>query len=524
MEDTITIHKENETHLVLECAESVSRELSDYFSFESADSHYNPAYKNGIWDGRLKVYNRLTHRIYCGLFDEILKFASERDYTVKFDKKIFKKRESATSELAHNFYKKLHLDFEPYDFQIEGLRVAANQKRALLVSSTSSGKSALIYAILRLFSQKTKCLLIVPRVSLVRQMQSDFIDYSKNDTFDVEVNTHQIFSGMDKDDDSKGIYISTWHSIHKLEPEYFEQFGTVICDECHEATAECIKGILEKCTNARVRIGTTGSLRNSKTHEMVLTGLFGPKYVLSTTRQLIDRKIVSNLNINCLILKYDEASGKYLKSFYKKSKDKTSEEQRKPYEKEIEFITSNYKRNKFIVDLALSRKSNTLITFRLVEKHGKPLYEMLQARLLNSKRNVYFIWSGVDVERREQIRKILEKERDSIIVATEKIFSTGINIRNLDNLIFSTPSKARIAIIQSIGRILRKGDHGNGANVYDIVDDIRYKRHKNYALKHFFQRVDIYDQEQYDYRTINIKGEISFESRKPSRNGRRRKA
>ena len=162
----------------------------------------------------------------------------------------------------------------------------------------------------------------------------------------------------------------------------------------------------------------------------------------------------------------------------------------------------NRARNEFIKNLALSLKGNSLILFQFVEKHGKDLHNIIQEQAKG--RHVFFVYGGTDVEVRESIRAITEKEKDAIIVASYGTFSTGVNIRNLHNIIFASPSKSRVRNLQSIGRGLRLGENKEEAVLFDISDDFRIGKFANYTLKHFIERVKIYDEEKFSYKFYNI--------------------
>ena len=159
-------------------------------------------------------------------------------------------------------------------------------------------------------------------------------------------------------------------------------------------------------------------------------------------------------------------------------------------------------RSVFIKNLALSLDGNSLILFQFVEKQGKPLFNLIQTEA--KERKVFFIFGGTEVETRESIRAITEKESNAIIIASYGTFSTGINIRNLHNVIFASPSKSRVRNLQSIGRGLRKGDNKETATLFDIADDMRIGKHANFTLNHFIERVKIYDEEKFNYKFYNI--------------------
>lgn len=281
---------------------------------------------------------------------------------------------------------------------------------------------------------------------------------------------------------------TTWQSIYKNDKEYFEQFDFVIGDEAHQFKAKSLTTILSGCVNAKYRIGTTGTLDGTQTHKLVLEGLFGPVYKAVSTAELIENKQLASFRIKCLILKYPETICKEARNW--------------DYNTEIEYIVTNRARNEFIKNLALSLEGNTLILFQFVEKHGKDLHGIIKENAKN--RHVFFVFGGTDVEVRESVRSITEKESNAIIVASYGTFSTGVNIRNLHNIIFASPSKSRIRNLQSIGRGLRLGENKEEAVLFDIADDFRTGKFDNYTLKHFIERVKIYDEEKFTYKFYNI--------------------
>mgnify|MGYP003704864511 CR=1 FL=1 len=170
---------------------------------------------------------------------------------------------------------------------------------------------------------------------------------------------------------------------------------------------------------------------------------------------------------------------------------------------EIDYIISHPGRNKLIRNLCRDLKGNTLVLFSYVEKHGDVLYDLINSKVGDT-RKVFFIHGGVDTEEREAARQICETEQDAIIVASYGTFSTGINIRNLHNVVFASPSKSRIRNLQSIGRVLRKGDNKSQAVLYDISDDISRKNRLNYTLRHLKERIEVYNEENFDYEIIPV--------------------
>ena len=482
MSDLI-LHKKNEAYIQFECDRGIAQELSDYFTFYVPGHQFTPAFKSRVWDGKIRLADLRSFTIYHGLVPYIEIFCKERDYTLEIDSDVSVTQNFSLVE-AKEFVDTLKTPHEIRDYQLKSFVQAIRNKRMLLLSPTASGKSFILYCIIRYLQIENKRgLLIVPTTSLVEQMYKDFEDYG----YDSEQYCHRQYSGKEKHT-NKFLTITTWQSIYKNPGEYFEQFDFVLGDEAHQFKAKSLTTILSGCINAKYRIGTTGTLDGTQTHKLVLEGLFGPVYKATSTADLIDKGQLAPFKIKCLILKHPESVCKMARSW--------------DYNQELEYIVMNTARNNFIRNLALSLNGNTLILFQFVEKHGKSLYANIKEHAKN--RHVFFVFGGTDVEIRESVRAITEKERDAIIVASYGTFSTGVNIRNLHNIIFASPSKSRIRNLQSIGRGLRIGDNKDEAVLFDISDDFRIGKYTNYTLKHFVDRVRIYDDEKFKYKFYNI--------------------
>lgn len=488
-------------NIKVSCERGIAKELSEFFTFEVPGHKYMPAYRNKIWDGQIKLYNLYSQQIYKGLYDYVIKFAEDRSYDVVEPKPVKK------TNIKKDYVRKYINDFlKPYaagekitahDHQVDAVEHAINNDRCLLLSPTGSGKSLIIYALVRYYLDKLpkdkKVLIIVPTTSLVQQMLSDFREYSSQTSWKADDNCHCVFAGRDKISD-KRIIISTWQSIFRMSKKYFDNFGACFGDECHLFKAKSLTSIMSKLTSCPFRIGTTGTLDGSITHKLVIEGLFGRLNKVTSTKKLMDKDLLSKLTIDCLLLKYPEKTRSNVK--------------RLKYPDEIDWLIINEKRNKFIVELTSRIKGNTLVLFQYVDKHGKELYKLMKKACKN--RKVFFVHGRTDVDIRENIRHITEKEDDAIIVASYGTFSTGISIRKLHNIIFASPSKSRIRVLQSIGRQLRKSKDKSMAKLYDIADDLHWKSYKNHTLRHFEERIKIYESEQFEYKTIfiNIDREI----------------
>jgi len=486
------VSKKNEVYLEVDAEPSTARSLSDFFTFEVPGARFMPAYRNRIWDGKIRLYTPATGELYLGLLSYLEKWLIDYDEPYEISEEL-KDEKQIDRQILDGFIRQLNLrargkSIEPRDYQVDAVDFAIRKHRALLLSPTASGKSLIIYILVRYYElllreqQNDKILILVPTTSLVEQMTSDFIDYGWKETY-----IQKVYSGHDREV-SKKVVVSTWQSLYKMPKKYFEQFGCVIGDEAHLFKAKSLTSILTKLHLCKYRFGLTGTLDGMQTHRLVLEGLFGALNKVVSTKKLIDEKTLSSFKIRSLVLTYPEEECKLVKDMN--------------YQDEIDYIVTHEKRNDFIKNLTLSLNNNTLVLFQFVEKHGSVLYDLIKS---NTDRQVFYVYGGTDTQTREQIREITEKEKNAIIVASYGTFSTGINIRNLHSIVFSSPSKSRIRTLQSIGRGLRRSESKDSAVLYDIADDITYKSKRNFTLNHFMERINIYNEEQFDYEIKRIK-------------------
>lgn len=480
--EKVLIEKVNECYVRVIAEPSIKMELAIHFTFEVPGAKFMPAVRNKIWDGKIRLFNSMTGVIYSGLIPHIAKFCRVRNYDIELASKDVWPLNKVSEDYGHILAKEFNSKYEPREYQNNAIVHAIRNNRGLLLSPTASGKSFIIYILSRYHvEQDRRVLIIVPTTSLVHQMATDFIDYNHGKDLDI----HRIMAGVDKI--SKAPYtITTWQSIYKMKKDWFDQFDAIIVDEAHLAKAKSITGIMEKALNIRYRYGFTGTIDDSQTHKLVLEGLFGQVYQVTQTKKLIEDNTLAEFDIKAVVLGYSDATRKINKN--------------KTYQEEIDWIVRNEARNKFIRNLAWNLKGNTLILFQFVDKHGKVLEPLLH----HADKSVHFVHGGVDAEIRESIRSIVESSGDNIILASYGTFSTGVNIKRLDNIIFASPSKSKIRNLQSIGRVLRKGNGKDKATLYDIVDDLQHKNYKNFAIQHFMERVKIYNNEGFEFKIFNV--------------------
>lgn len=489
----IKIEKHSEVFIRVFSDLSIEQELSDFFRFRVQGYQFTPAYKNKLWDGYLRLYNIQTKTLYAGLIDYVLEFASRNKYTVSMEDNVYGSNGTTTKEVqAFANSLNLHGRGQPIqirDYQIEAIRTALDLNRVLLLSPTSSGKSLIIYTILRHhLNNDRKCIIVVPSTQLVEQLYSDFQDYSSMNGFSVTDYCQKLYSGFSKDF-TKEVLITTWQSVINQPKPWFNQFDVIFGDEAHQFKAKSLTTIMERLDTVKYRVGTTGTLDGTKVNKLVLEGIFGRVFTVTTTKALMDNKSVVELKISCLVLKYDLETRQALKGF--------------TYQEEMNWLVTNPARNKFIRNLTISTEGNTLVLFQYVDKHGKKLYQMIRDKVTEG-RKVFFIHGGVDTVDREDVRRICEKESNAIIVASYGVFSTGINMPSIENIIFASPSKSKIRNLQSIGRGLRLKEGKTVCKLFDIADDMSYKSHKNHTLNHAAERYRLYMSEEFNVKLIEV--------------------
>jgi len=508
MEDVV-VQKYNEVYIRVLCDKGIAKELSDYLCFTVPGAHFMPTVKDKIWDGKIRLYNVYTCELYKGLITKLYKFCQQRNYKLSIPEDLLVADEVSLNEIKdYPFSKKM----TPYDDQVDAIAYAARNNRAFIISPTASGKSFIAYCIIKYFMEQKnvkRTLVVIDGKSLIRQLQTDFQDYAEG----MELpEIHAIMEGATTKTDAP-IVIATWQSIYKLGKKWFDQFDMVIGDEAHMFKAKCLTTIMEKLTRCTYRFGMTGTIdeEESQVHSLVIQGLFGPKVQFVTTKELMDSGRLSQLNIKAILLKYPEDVVKEATTRKYKDINGKTKSRKVSYQEEIEFLVNNVQRNTFIKNLALSQKGNMLVLFRFI-KHGKILYDMI-ADAAHDKQKVYYIFGKTDVETREEIRRIVQGEEDAIIIASFGTFQKGINIPRLHNVILASPYRSKITVLQSIGRSLRKASGKSGAILLDIADDLSRGAWKNHTLKHYYRRIKLYIEENFDYKIYNVKLRIKDNGR-----------
>lgn len=498
----IHVEKVNEAQLRVYSEDfGIEQELCEHFCFYVHGYRFMPQFKAKIWDGKARLYDIHRKTLPNGLLEYLRLFAKNNDYPLVEQKDLRPEYENVSIEELLDFIDDLNIHargvpIELRDYQIDAIYQAINREKILTLSPTSSGKSVIIYVVIRWqLAHNRRTILMVPTTSLVSQMLHDFKDYACGTDWDADEYCHTLYSGQIKSW-HKPVLITTWQSVHSMTKnktkdiaDFYKSWNCYIGDEAHRFASNSLQQISNRMVNARWRIGTTGTIQDDKVSKLSLEGSFGPVYRVVTTKQLMENKQVVDLRIKCITLEHPLDIRKLFKSV--------------DYQKEMDYITTNEKRNEFIAKLAKATNGNTLVLFQYVGKHGKPLYELIKS--ICKDRPVFYISGETNVGTREDIRTGVENYKNAIIVASVATVATGTNIPSIENIIFASPAKSRIRNLQSIGRGLRLKEGKEKCNLFDISDDLSYKSKMNHTLRHFKDRVNLYSQEEFEFSMITVR-------------------
>jgi len=519
MEQVIKIRPYNSVFYKLDTDPGTLRLLWDKFRVRKTNYQFHPKYKAGIWDGYIPFVNMRNATVGRGLLDLLKEYAETCDIVVD-DSEVFE-NDTYTRSSVEEYIKSLNVvrttpegnivPIQFFDYQIEMVCSAILRRRSVLEAATSAGKSLGIYGFVRWFLDHNlgkKIVVIVPRTSLVEQMESDFKDYSKANGFDVDGCVHKLYSGKEKDTD-KSILITTWQSLKNFDDKWYndsDMYG-VLVDECHTCSANVLKDILSKLIYAEYRIGTTGTIPKPLEDKYTLFSMIGTDVKIVKAHELIETNRASPVEITCCLLKYDQEICKMVNPS-KSAARKNGKSGSDIFREECDFVFTSDKRKKFITKLTNYMTGNTLILSSRLD-----VLDGLEEEFKNKypEKKLYRIDGKTEVEDREKTRQIINLEEDnSVLLGSTQCVSTGINLPRIHNIVFATGTKAFITLSQAIGRGLRKADDKDVCKVFDIVDDLRFigksgNERKNYMFNHFEERIVLYSDAKFPFKVLNFK-------------------
>jgi superfamily II DNA or RNA helicase len=373
--------------------------------------------------------------------------------------------------IAHSPIK---LKYDPRDYQLESATKALQNGQGVIVLPTSAGKTLTIalIAATAVNRHNFKVLILVPNIQLVEQTYNDFIDYG------IDSNSISKWTGNNEYKSTNIVIANNQILLSKTQDvSVLNTFHVVVCDEVHKiGTAEKISKLV-KGLHAPYKFGFTGSLPENNFDRWSINRIFGPVIYEKLSVELRQDKFISKVRVIGLEMEY-----RNIPEFTRPS----MAEPTAGYMEETEWLHTNEYRNTTMVKLINKLETNTLV---LVDRiaHGEHLLDFFKSR---TDKQIYFIQGSVDVEEREKMRQVMEETTNVVCIAISNIFSTGISIKNLHNIVFASIGKARIKIIQSIGRSLRLHHSKDMATVFDIADVCLH-----YGYKHYEERKRLYNAE-----------------------------
>lgn len=494
-------YKLNESFSVLDGNPQQIKEMFEYLKVERPGAWFEPAVKAGykspyqyfgsIQDKKLLVMN--------GHLQMLKQFGAEvEELKTEY-------REAYIDEYLEDVKKTL--PFPPYDFQEKAFKESIMNVKQINKMCTGSGKSMTISLIAEFMRRQGKRgLLLVPNINLLTQFKSDIKSYNLDELHD---DTHTIGGGNSDRHFNCTLTISTWQSMMNFKEE-LDKLDYVITDEAHRFASDETSAIVQETVNCRYKWGFTGTLPEDPIMKMQLFGLFGLPKSYITSSGLIERGLATPIKINSIIFKYSQMDKKVFKD-------------EKVYTKQLKFIKDHEPRNEFIVNLTckLRSKGNSLILFQHTD-HGKQLFMDTMAQLypevevqnkdITGKKSfefqeqygVYFLNGEDDAKTREKTRKVLEDHEDAILIANYALLSTGVNIKKLHNMVLASPLKAYTTVTQSIGRGMRLHESKKEFTVYDLVDDMGFRKPGGIFYKQYEHRKNTsYNPEEFPVKEVD---------------------
>lgn len=449
--------------------------IREYFSVEDKQQVFKRRYAIGYRPQTRQYAITPQGRFEPRLVFSILEFLQKQDIQVNVEL-TDKFRDVITIPVLKEELVKLNLD--PRDYQEESVLAAIKNKSGVIVLPTSAGKTLVIALLVKSIQAQhdTKTLILVPDIQLVAQTYSDFIEYG------ISENEITKWTGSIEPNKNAKIVISNAQILlsEKQDLSLLKDIKLLVIDEVHKLKyGNKINKVVEQIP-ALFRYGLTGTLPDDKIDQWNIFGKIGRVIYHKQSSDLREQKYISQVHVAAIKLSYKNIPNFTIPSMVNPTAG---------YEEEITWLQTNHFRNSVITKLVNKADKNTLIMVDRIA-HGEELLKVLQA---NTQKEVHFVHGAVEIEEREMIRKLMEEQDNVACIAISKIFSTGINIKNLHNIIFAAIGKARIKIIQSIGRSLRKHASKKRATIFDIWDNLRY------GNKHMIERLALYDREEIPY-------------------------
>jgi superfamily II DNA or RNA helicase len=436
---------------------------------------HSPAYKSRRWDGFINFYTLESGKFLTGLLPEVLvalektgedyEFVDNRtditfDHT-KIDQH-FLDQFTPTHWADGTPAEKVVLE----DYQVELAEVAAKYRRGVVFAPTSAGKTLIMVCIIRMIKRGIPILILQNRRGLAQQNYKTLIQWGIP-------NVGCCWGGKVE---PNFITVATVQSLEKIK-NLIPKFKCLIVDEIHDMMSDQPKIIYKAMKSACVRIAMSATPfkygGKDKVQKYMVKGFFGPELLIEcvkggkvTTSELQERGRLSKSK--CTFFPVREPHLEY-----------------EVYQDAVTFgIAENQDFHQMVKKLATAQKGRTLI---LVERiaHGDALNSLIPG-------SIWVRGQDDDKTREEVIAKLSKGRGNTIAIATQGIFNTGINVF-IHNLINAAGGQAEHTIIQRMGRGLRTTKDKSVLNYYDFIFHIN-----EYLLKHSNKRVKILEDEGHE--------------------------
>ena len=515
------LNPDNTKLILTESTRGEYNQLKLYLTRKVHNYRFMKRFKLGVWSGDISYMGSPEGNILFGLWQEIYKCCKEYGYPFIIENKDqFPLNKDITKEKVQEFVDDFYKDhktsegkdFSPYEHQVDAIFQLLKYQYGIVEIATAGGKSlvfgTLVFYYLKNVNPDAKFLLIVPSISLVTQFYNELNDYNRGfnneNKSSVEIRIDEVMSDKPRkyreDEKKPNIYIGTYQSLEKYSKDWLSQFEVVTCDEAQSAKAQSLINILTKTFgSAKIRFGMSGTYPSDSSVEILtIQSLLGPKLINISAKKLIDKGLISDLKIKAILLHHDNR--KFAEGVYKIRKQDGA----KAYSLEREYINKSSKRKTFIKNLVDKFKSNSLVLFHTIE-YGTELFNYIQNNCVG--KDVFYIDGSTSIEKREYIKKKMEDTSGNtkILCASFGVFSTGVNVKAISNIVFAQGFKSDRVVRQSIGRGLRLHSEKNKLIVFDLVD-IFHSDYKTILWKQYESRkTEVYKKQGFPLDEIKVK-------------------
>lgn len=487
---------------------SFTRRIPNWFIIKKKAPYAN------IEESFMNAYGMIPVGLWLELVNICKKFSFSLQFSDDFNCKIKDCSISLESfnDYVNNLFDKSSITPMPY--QLEGIFSVLSYKNCCVEVSTSGGKTLMTYILFKYATDVLgikHILYVTPKTMLTTQSADKFELYDKGNQVESTWTYGEIHSGAKKKDEyNETIVFGNYQSLCKKKKDFFDKYEMVIVDEAHHGSCTSLKKILNNCTNAKYKIGLTGTFPKEDTYEnIVLQSYIGPVVYRLTSFDLINKEnFATPVYVNAIELKYldrDKTTALYNLRVNKDKDDPTAGG--KLLEMERTLSHDNNLRFRYICNMIMNTTKNSLVIFADIKNgYGKKIYNYVKD---NTDKSVYYIDGNTPTENRDVIKQFMEDddEGNTIIVASMGCFTEGIDIANLWNIFLVESTKSDTILAQLLGRGMRRHPKKDKTIMIDFVDDMREGQGyyaDNYLYRHGKERQSIYKKRRFPCKVFQV--------------------